>query len=352
MNLIRLIYSLSSQVYQGLQELGVHIILSDRLDLSSLNGKGFGNQETMVVKTLKGCEIEADLMVRVPGQVFVRRFIESLILLLLLLARQPNWIYDGQLLCTGQTPNTSLLHTMDSSTIDPKSRMVHVSRTMQILALREKDTTFDEGNFDGFRSTSPTLCGTAPPSPVDTLAESDSTSPVPMLSTSGMFVKSVVDASRAPLTFVYPHLFAIGDAADAFGAIKAGHTAYYQGELAARNVIKLIQGDAGTLKAPLQPSAFTPEMEADSRGAEEDSEGKPELEEYVPTPPMIRVSLGLVSLPLRPLHLFARFTGSSHRPSQHMRWLVLWAQRMTESKILEPLTCGEDMGTRMLTKMG
>ena len=26
----------------------------------------------------------------------------------------------------------------------------------------------------------------------------------------------------------YPHIFAIGDAADAFGAINAGHTAYYQ----------------------------------------------------------------------------------------------------------------------------
>ncbi|KAI9463162.1 hypothetical protein HD554DRAFT_2027295 [Boletus coccyginus] len=209
--------ALGDEVYQGLQELGVHIILSDRLDVSSLNGKGikeFGNQETMVVKTLKGCEIEADLV----------------------------------LLCTGQIPNTSLLHTMDSNTIDPKSRMVRVSRTMQILALREKDTTL------------------------------------------------LLMQSRAPLTFVYPHLFAIGDAADAFGAIKAGHTAYYQGELAARNVIKLIQGDAGTLKAPLQPSAFTPdagEMEVDSRGAEEDSEGKLELEEYVPTPPMIRVSLGL-----------------------------------------------------------
>lgn len=26
----------------------------------------------------------------------------------------------------------------------------------------------------------------------------------------------------------HPHLFAVGDAADAFGAMKAGHTAYYQ----------------------------------------------------------------------------------------------------------------------------
>ena len=32
----------------------------------------------------------------------------------------------------------------------------------------------------------------------------------------------------AHLTVPYPHIFAIGDAADAYGAIKAGHTAYYQ----------------------------------------------------------------------------------------------------------------------------
>lgn len=32
----------------------------------------------------------------------------------------------------------------------------------------------------------------------------------------------------ADLSVPFPHLFAIGDAADAYGAIKAGHTAYYQ----------------------------------------------------------------------------------------------------------------------------
>jgi apoptosis-inducing factor 2 len=31
-----------------------------------------------------------------------------------------------------------------------------------------------------------------------------------------------------PAASPYPHIFAVGDAADAFGALKAGHCAYYQ----------------------------------------------------------------------------------------------------------------------------
>ncbi|KAH0835486.1 FAD/NAD(P)-binding domain-containing protein [Lanmaoa asiatica] len=264
--------ALGDEVYQGLQELGVRVIFGERLDMSSLDGDGFGNQERMLVKTLKGREIEADLVVRV-----LRR-----------------------LLCTGQIPNTSLLHTMDSRTINPKNGMARVSRTMQILALREKDTTFDEVGLDGFihsiTETSSTLCGTVPPPPVDTLV---GLGPAPMLpgaSTNEMFVRSEADAFYYPRTLVYPHLFAIGDAVDAFGASKAGHTAYYQGEVAARNVIKLIKGDAGTLQVPFRGLTFTPGvgiMQGDSPGAGSESEGGLELEEYVPSLPMIKVSLGL-----------------------------------------------------------
>ena len=43
--------------------------------MSSLNGKGISeseNQEITLVKTVKGRKIEADLVVRVLGQVFVK----------------------------------------------------------------------------------------------------------------------------------------------------------------------------------------------------------------------------------------------------------------------------------------
>jgi hypothetical protein len=62
------------------------------------------------------------------------------------------------------------------------------------------------------------------------------------------------------------HVFAIGDCADT-GAIQAGHTAYWQSEVAARNIIRLINAQDG-------------------------GEGE-ELEVYKPGPAAIKVSLGL-----------------------------------------------------------
>ena len=82
----------------------------------------------------------------------------------------------------------------------------------------------------------------------------------------------------------YPHIFVIGDAADAFGALKSGSAAwgqvsgllcasggaslthFYQAEHAVRNIARLVEG--------------------------QDSQ----LEAYTPPPVGIKVSLGLVSL--------------------------------------------------------
>ena len=69
------------------------------------------------------------------------------------------------------------------------------------------------------------------------------------------------------------HVFAIGDVADAFGAVNAGHNAFFQGEVAARNILKLVRRREGAATA-------------------EDMK----LEKYSPGPPAIKVSLGLVSV--------------------------------------------------------
>ena len=64
------------------------------------------------------------------------------------------------------------------------------------------------------------------------------------------------------------HIFAIGDCADT-DAIQAGHTAYWQGEVAARNILRLI--------------------------AQAEGKGDEELEHYQHGAPAIKVTLGLVS---------------------------------------------------------
>lgn len=67
----------------------------------------------------------------------------------------------------------------------------------------------------------------------------------------------------------YQHIFAVGDCADAFNALCAGHTASGQGKLAANNLLRLI-----------------------AREEQPDAEHEP-LDLYSPPPPSIKVTLGL-----------------------------------------------------------
>jgi len=80
------------------------------------------------------------------------------------------------------------------------------------------------------------------------------------------------------------HIFAIGDVADT-GAIQAGHTAYWQAEVAARNILRLIDRVEG-------------------RATEE-------LEVYKPGPPAIKVTLGLVCRSILSRAELTFLTGSS-----------------------------------------
>ncbi|KAH9927882.1 iron uptake cluster protein [Amylocystis lapponica] len=130
------------------------------------------------------------------------------------------------LLCTGQTPNTALMEALLPKAVvpdGPNKGCVRVQRSMQV-AVPAPTSSPGQGGWD------------------DT----------------GM-----------RLHVPYPHLFAIGDAADAFGAMNAGHTAHSQGDIAARNILTLIKRASG----------------ASDAGAE--------LEHYVAPPDGIKVTLGL-----------------------------------------------------------
>ena len=76
-------------------------------------------------------------------------------------------------------------------------------------------------------------------------------------------------SSESSIEQIEDRIFAIGDCADAFGAIQSGNSAYWQAEVAAKNVLRLIKRDEG-----------------------EEAE---ELQEYNPNPPMIKITLGMVS---------------------------------------------------------
>ncbi|KAK0229565.1 hypothetical protein EDD85DRAFT_957340 [Armillaria nabsnona] len=137
---------------------------------------------------------------------------------------------DLMLLCTGQKPNTSLLNEINPHTVDVQTGLARVLRTLQVSDLE----------------TDPDMLPAA-------------------LANISLDVITEPGQDRGKVTTQYPHIFAIGDAADAFGAIKAGHNAYFQGEVAARNVLRLI------------------------------CDSDEPLELYTPGPPAIKVSLGLIS---------------------------------------------------------
>ena len=112
----------------------------------------------------------------------------------------------------------------------------------------------------------------------------------------------------------HPHIFAIGDAADSFGAINAGHNAYFQADIAAKNILKLVMQrrvveQAGERVVHVHEGGGGVRL-SDNEALSEDEEGEEEEEEediwemveYTPGPPAIKVSLGLVSFSSFPPH--------------------------------------------------
>jgi pyruvate/2-oxoglutarate dehydrogenase complex dihydrolipoamide dehydrogenase (E3) component len=194
-------------VARGLEDLGVELLLSTRLDLASLSEHGKVTEDgrhIRTVRTTSGQSLSADIV----------------------------------LLCTGQTPNTTLLKEFAPETIDDSTGYAKVNRALQLLPHQlPASTSSGDDSLDGAESL---------------LDDLD------------------LDGPGDPEMTSYGHIFIIGDAADAFGAIKAGHNAYFQAEVASKNILGLISRETS-------------------------QERDVELQDYTPKPPMIKLSLGLVS---------------------------------------------------------
>ncbi|KAF9257141.1 FAD/NAD(P)-binding domain-containing protein [Marasmius fiardii PR-910] len=241
------------EVLKGLESLGVNVILGERLDMTSVKDEPvkFNELGQRVVRTVKGRELAADYI----------------------------------MLCTGQKPNTEILKAMDESTINPNNNLAYVLRTMQL------------GAVSASKMGSPKVASSSALTPLSVATTPDTSSSVGPLQSPEEQLQAALEkislaekealengdvesdeetlASLEPeededknekengLWSPYPHIFCVGDSADAFDAIKAGHTAYWQGEVAGRNIVRLVKG------------------------------GEEPLEEYYPGLPAIKVSLGL-----------------------------------------------------------
>ncbi|KZT51267.1 FAD/NAD(P)-binding domain-containing protein [Calocera cornea HHB12733] len=184
---------------------------------------------------------------------------------------------DYLMLCTGQSPNTAILaDSFAASSLNPLTGHVTVLRTMQVCP-------YDLPSLNSGSGSPSTPTPTPTPGHLDSARQGE----------------------RPPLRLPpprhtpYPHLFAIGDCADAFGAIKAGHTAYYQAELAARNILLLISHSHShshsTANALANALASGPRS-----GSEEKHPNlnmnltlEQKLEEYSPGRPAIKLTVGV-----------------------------------------------------------
>ncbi|KAG7085379.1 hypothetical protein E1B28_002943 [Marasmius oreades] len=247
-------------ILKGLESLNVNVILGERLDMGSVRDEPVKLNELgqRVVRTVKGRELAADYI----------------------------------MLCTGQKPNTEILKVMDDSTINPSNNLAYVLRTMQLGALSASKVSSPKVASSSPTPPPATAAGAAADTPDAPASPAQSQSPEEQLkaalekislaekealengeeesdeevrsgSEDGGSVSSEQGEEKENGTWTpYPHMFCVGDSADAFDAIKAGHTAYWQGEVAGRNIVRLVKGE--------EP-----------------------LEEYYPGLPAIKVSLGL-----------------------------------------------------------
>lgn len=279
------------EALQGLQELNVRVILGERLDFESLQHTSKkGSSEPRVVRTLSGQTITADLL----------------------------------LLCTGQVPNTKLLRDMDPRTIVTDTGLACVLRTMQLfvpppLKPHKFQADNDDDNdddvlhwlknftFDIEEAAGPLELPPSSPSVADDDISPTTSSPripnSPYCLSPSSSTDTLVESDSCQET-LYPNIFVVGDAADAFDAIKAGHTSYYQAEVAARNILRLIQRDG-----KVGPAV---KNDLDS-----------ELEEYAPGPPAIKVTLGMT----KSVYEVNGIVGTKNDGVEDLNAAAMWAGR-------------------------
>lgn len=156
---------------------------------------------------------------------------------------------DLLLLCTGQQPNSSLMAQLSPTSVDSHTRLVRVLRTLQVQVPLGKDGMAPMP----FDPTPP--CGDC-----DCFLDKKAV---------GVEEKEEAASSQGCLSNVY----AIGDVADAFGALNAGYQAWNMADVAAENIIR--------------------DIEVSSKGTVTEEKRHATLQHYTPSGNMLKLSLGL-----------------------------------------------------------
>lgn len=197
---------------------------------------------------------------------------------------------DVVLACTGQKPRVGLLKHL--ANVDPVSGRIRVLPSLQIEPLTQVVDLAD--GIEGLSVNGPNgearANGTKENGTKENGVKENGTK------------ENGEDAGGSRLG----HIFAIGDCANT-SAIQAGHTAYWMGECAAHNVVKLIEASSpavngakpnGTANGDAKTEG-DPEVAAKMKGTPSDVQpvvcNGVELETYTPGAPAIKLTLGMKS---------------------------------------------------------
>lgn len=143
---------------------------------------------------------------------------------------------DLLLLCTGQQPNSSLMAKLSPSSVDPGSRLVRVHRSLQVAVPDPRDAA--QQPFDAKPPCGDCDCF------LDKKAHG-----ADLNSGEEHHLAEHLGHESGKLSNVY----AIGDVADAFGALNAGYQAWNMADVATENILRDIQSKtSGTQKVEMQ----------------------------------------------------------------------------------------------------
>lgn len=231
--------------YKELLDLDVHVVLGHRL--ATAEGCPMGSNIRQVANTTKASDVpksQMDTIASLPRQ-HVRT------------THGLELECDLLLMCTGQHPNSEIMAEFSPASVNPGSRLVRVLPSLQVM-----QPTHEEAAHQPFSRVPPCI-------DCDCFLDKKS---------EGM--NPIVD-ENSPIPPHFDNIYAIGDVADAFGALNAGYQAWFMAEVAAENILRDILRVSSTRASDSHPLAPADSIPLDS---------------FKPGPPLLKLSIGLDKL--------------------------------------------------------
>lgn len=244
----RLLPNFDPQVHtlalEQLQKLGVQIHLGHRLAIA--DGCPLGSSvKQLHIDNAQPSELRQDGIASVPGS--TRHRIRTTLGL--------EQECDLLLMCTGQQPNSELMAEFSPSSVSPQSRLIHVLPSLQVM---QHEAGASQQPFDAVPPCKDCDC---------------------FLDKKSAGADMDFEEKLHVLPHHIPNVYAIGDVADAFGALNAGYQAWFMAEVAAENILR----DILRVKSSDTPDRKVP-----------DNEPIP-LKHFEPGPALLKLTVGLNS---------------------------------------------------------